>query len=74
MTIQLNYDNARSFISGDEIAQLNPQVRQLHQNLEEGKGAGNSALGWLHLPSRMAPKLHRGSLNNRRKKSATTVK
>ena len=57
MTLKLNYDNARSFISDEEIAQLNPQVQQLHQDLEEGNGAGNSALGWLHLPSRMDPKL-----------------
>lgn len=57
MTIQLNYDNARSFISDAEITQLIPQIKKLHQNLEEGSGPGNSALGWLHFPSRMAPEL-----------------
>ncbi len=57
MAIKLNYENARSFISDEEIAQVVPQAQKLHQDLEEGKGQGNSALGWLHLPSRTAPEL-----------------
>ena len=67
MTIQLNYDNARSFISDEEITQLIPQVNELHQDLEAGRGQGNSALGWLHLPSQMAPELIEDILQSARK-------
>ena len=57
MTININYENARSVISDEEIAQLVPQVQKLHRDLEEGSGLGNSALGWMHLPSRTTPEL-----------------
>lgn len=53
--ISLNYDNAKDFITDEEIASLQPEVDWLHQFLEKGQWLGKDYLGWLHLPSRSNP-------------------
>ena len=50
--IDLNYDNAKKFVSDQEMAGLQPEVDRLHTSLENGDWLGNGYLGWLHLPSR----------------------
>ncbi|MDP6711767.1 MAG: glucose-6-phosphate isomerase [Nitrospinaceae bacterium] len=55
--IDFNDDNARSFVSGQEIDSLQADVDRLHDDLEKGAGQGSDYLGWLHLPSRTSPSL-----------------
>lgn len=52
LNIDLNYDNAKTFVSDEEIASLQPEVDRLHQCLEKGQWLGKDYLGWLHLPSK----------------------
>ena len=55
--IDFNDDNARSFVSGQEIDSLQADVDRLHDDLEKGAGQGSDYLGWLHLPSRTSSSL-----------------
>ncbi|MFB5664266.1 glucose-6-phosphate isomerase [Alteribacillus sp. HJP-4] len=48
--IKLDYSNAGSFISAEEINQLQPAVKAAHQALHEKTGAGSDFLGWVDLP------------------------
>ncbi|MBI4714339.1 MAG: glucose-6-phosphate isomerase [Nitrospirae bacterium] len=50
--IQLKIENILPFLPLDEIQRLEPRVREIHERMEKGEGAGNDFLGWLHLPSR----------------------
>ena len=50
-TLEFHAENIKSFVSDQEIANLQPQVTQCHQELESGQGKGSDYLGWLHLPS-----------------------
>jgi len=50
-SLQLNYDNIKSFVSEQEIQSLQPKIDALHQVLENGTGKGSDYLGWLDLPS-----------------------
>ncbi|MDR2533538.1 MAG: glucose-6-phosphate isomerase [Tannerellaceae bacterium] len=49
--IQFNYTGAISSIPAEEIASWEESSRQSLETLHSGKGAGNSFLGWLRLPS-----------------------
>ena len=49
MKITLDYMN--SFISEDEIQNLEPFIRTSAELLEERKGPGSEFLGWMDLPS-----------------------
>ncbi len=55
-SIELDHDLIREGLSEEEIRALQPEVDRCHQTLTQGSGAGNSFLGWLHLPSRTADK------------------
>ena len=51
MDICFNDDNAKQFISSQEIDSLQKNVNRLHADLENKTGQGSDCLGWLHLPS-----------------------
>jgi len=51
MDICFNDDNAKQFISSQEIDSLQKNVNHLHADLENKTGQGSDCLGWLHLPS-----------------------
>ena len=51
MDICFNDDNAKQFISSQEIDSLQKNVNRLHADLENKIGQGSDCLGWLHLPS-----------------------
>ena len=51
MDICFNDDNAKQFISSQEIDSLQKNVNRLHTDLENKTGQGSDCLGWLHLPS-----------------------
>ncbi len=53
--ITLNLDKIAGFVSQDRISAYGAQVQQAQQMLEQGTGAGNDFLGWLHLPSSITP-------------------
>ncbi len=48
--IQFNYSPSNSFISGHELAAMEPQVSAAAKLLESRQGPGNDFLGWLDLP------------------------
>ena len=54
-TLELDTENIKSFVTDQEIAGLQSQVDQCHQDLESGRGKGAEYLGWLHLPSKTTP-------------------
>ncbi|MBT3366458.1 MAG: glucose-6-phosphate isomerase [Nitrospina sp.] len=49
--LSLNCENLKSFISDQEVINLQAQVNLCHDQLEGGTGEGADYLGWLHLPS-----------------------
>ena len=51
MDIFFSDDNAKQFISSQEIDSLQKNVNRLHADLENKTGQGSDCLGWLHLPS-----------------------
>jgi glucose-6-phosphate isomerase len=51
MDICFNDDNAKQFISSQEIDSLQKNVNRSHADLENKTGQGSDCLGWLHLPS-----------------------
>ena len=55
--INFNDDNAKSFVSDQEIDSLQADIDRLHIDLESGTGQGSDYLGWLHLPSRTSTTL-----------------
>ena len=48
--IQFNYSPAKPFVSGHEVAAIEPQVTGAAKLLESRQGPGNDFLGWLDLP------------------------
>jgi len=48
--LNLDYSNALSFFSENEISNLSPAVRTAHDMLHNGTGAGNDFIGWINLP------------------------
>jgi glucose-6-phosphate isomerase len=53
--IKLIIDNCTGFVSKETIMGFENQVKACSQTLENGTGAGNDFLGWLHLPSSITP-------------------
>ena len=53
--IKLIIDNCTGFVSKETIMGFEYQVKACSQTLENGTGAGNDFLGWLHLPSSITP-------------------
>ena len=49
--IGLNIDKALGAVSKEQVYALEAQVNESNRVLENGTGAGNDFLGWLHLPS-----------------------
>ncbi len=48
--LSLDYSNALSFISENEISNLSPFIRAAHDMLHNKTGAGNDFTGWVDLP------------------------
>jgi glucose-6-phosphate isomerase len=48
--IQFDYSKALSFVDAKEIESRAPAVRQAHEALHGGTGAGRDYIGWLDLP------------------------
>ena len=49
--MQICLKNATSFVKADALKQLESATEAANQLLENGKGAGNDYIGWVHLPS-----------------------
>jgi glucose-6-phosphate isomerase len=49
--ISLNIEKVAKFVTKEQIAAYEPQVKDAMATLENGTGLGNDFLGWLHLPS-----------------------
>ena len=49
--MQLCLKNAASFVDAAALKQLESQTEAANLLLENGKGAGNDYIGWVHLPS-----------------------
>ena len=43
--------NAAGFVAAEALKQLESQTEAANLLLENGKGAGNDYIGWVHLPS-----------------------
>ncbi|MGN0037432.1 MAG: glucose-6-phosphate isomerase [Bacteroidaceae bacterium] len=50
-TIELNIEKVLGFVPKETIAAYEKQTKDYINTLEQGTGAGNDFLGWLHLPS-----------------------
>ncbi len=50
MAIRLNANYLSSFVSAEELQNIQPQVALAHELLTSGTGAGNDYLGWTTLP------------------------
>ena len=50
MSVRLNTNYLSSFVSNEELANIQPQVNVAHQLLTDRTGAGNDFLGWTTLP------------------------
>ncbi len=50
MSIRLNSNYLSSFVSSEELANIQPQVALAHELLTSKTGAGNDYLGWTTLP------------------------
>lgn len=48
--ISFDYSNALSFVNKSEISNLSPFIKEAHEMLHKGTGAGSSYLGWIDLP------------------------
>ena len=49
--LSLDSENLKSFVSDQEVHDLQPQVNLCHDGLEGGTGKGSDYLGWSRLPS-----------------------
>ena len=50
MSVRLNTNYLSSFVSAEELANIQPQVNTAHDLLVSRTGAGNDYLGWTTLP------------------------
>lgn len=50
MPLGLNTNYLTKFISADELKAIEPEVKNAHELLKSGEGAGSDFLGWLTLP------------------------
>jgi glucose-6-phosphate isomerase len=48
--VELDIENVLPFLPEEEIRQLEPRIREIHEKMERGESAGSDFLGWLHLP------------------------
>ena len=55
--LKLDISKATSFLAPDSLTFYEKKVKDQHQVLVSGKGKGNDFLGWLRLPSGMAPEM-----------------
>ncbi|MBP5319207.1 MAG: glucose-6-phosphate isomerase [Paludibacteraceae bacterium] len=53
--IKLSVDSSLNFVSKETIAAYQADVKKSLDALENGTGAGNDFLGWLHLPTSITP-------------------
>ena len=53
--IRLYVENCYGFVSKPTVDALAGEVKKASETLENGTGAGNDFLGWLHLPSSITP-------------------
>ena len=53
--IKLDITKAACFLEAGAVEAFEPQVKAAQKALEEGTCPGNDFLGWLHLPSSIAP-------------------
>ncbi len=53
MSISLNRDNLRNFVSQKDIEKIFPKLKKVHENLEQKKGKGAEFTGWADLPKRI---------------------
>ncbi|WAW15316.1 glucose-6-phosphate isomerase [Peptostreptococcus equinus] len=49
-SIELDYSNAKNFISDEDIKNLLPLLKNAHDNLHTGNGLGSDYLGWMDYP------------------------
>ncbi len=54
MTVNLNENYVKKFVSDDEILGVSHLVRAAHDVLRRGTGEGNDFLGWLNLPNELS--------------------
>ncbi len=54
MSISLNRDNLKGFITPKDLDKLIPQITKIHRALEKRTGAFKKPLGWLHGPSQIS--------------------
>lgn len=50
MSVCLNTNHIKKFVSDNELVEMFPMVRAAHETLNERTGAGKEFLGWLDLP------------------------
>ena len=50
MSVRLNANYLSSFVSAEELTNIQPQVNTAHELLTSRTGAGNDFLGWTTLP------------------------
>ena len=50
MSVRLNANYLSSFVSAEELTNIQPQVTLAHDLLTSREGAGNDFLGWTTLP------------------------
>ena len=53
MSIQLNRDNLRGFVTPADLKKILPRIHKAHDDLHQKKGKGQDCLGWLDLPSKV---------------------
>ncbi len=51
MSVCLNTNHIKKFVSDNELVEIFPMVRAAHESLIERTGAGKEFLGWLDLPN-----------------------
>ena len=51
MSISLNRDNLKGFLSDADFSELTGRISQAHNDLENRRNKGAEYTGWLHLPS-----------------------
>lgn len=49
-TLSLDLSKVKPFLNDNEILNLQPMVKEAHEMLHNGTGAGNDYLGWIDLP------------------------
>ncbi len=53
MSISLNKENLKGFIDDNDLKKIQPQVREVHDALENKTGPGHEFTGWVHLPGQI---------------------